>query len=191
VPAEIGIMIIRRAELKDAEAIGRVQVNSWRTTYRGIVPDAFLDTMTYAVYASRWHGRLSDPSNRLVTYVACEDDGTVFGFASGGVQRIEDMDFDGELYAIYLLQANQRCGAGRLLVQAVAQGLVGHGFKSMLVWVLEANEPARRFYERLGGVYAGVQSITIGGKELVEVAYGWRDLAGLISEPHEKPNSRQ
>lgn len=175
-------MIVRRAELKDAEAIGRVQVKSWHTTYRGIVPDAFLDEMAYAVYASRWDGRLSDPESKLITYVAAEDDGTLFGFASGGAQRIEELDFDGELYAIYLLKEFQQRGAGRLLMQAVANDLLVCGFQTMLVWVLEANKPARRFYERLGGVYTGIQSITIGGKELTEVAYGWRDLKQLAGE---------
>jgi len=175
-------MIVRRAELKDAEAIGRVQVKSWRTTYRGIVPDAFLNDMTHAVYASRWYGRLSDPESKLITYVATEEDGTLFGFASGGAQRIEELDFDGELYAIYLLKAFQRRGDGRLLMQAVANELLAFGFQTMLVWVLEANQPARRFYERLGGVYAGTQSITIGGEELTEVAYGWRDLKKLAGE---------
>jgi ribosomal protein S18 acetylase RimI-like enzyme len=172
-------MIIRQAKWEDAEAIGRVLVKSWRTTYRGIVPDDYLDRMTYAVHASRWYGRLSDPQNTLTTYLAEDSQGKVFGFAAGGAERTGELDYEGELYAIYLLQSYQRRGAGRLLVQAVAKELLECGFQSMLVWVLEENEPARRFYERLGGVYAGTQPITIGSAELTEVAYGWKDIRGL------------
>ncbi len=51
----------------------------------------------------------------------------------------------------------------------------------MLVWVLEQN-PARGFYEHLGGVDLRAKPIQIGGKDLVEVAYGWRDLRTLVSD---------
>ena len=50
----------------------------------------------------------------------------------------------------------------------------------MLLWVLAEN-PSRGFYEALGGAEVRQQTITIGGRELVEIAYGWRDITPPIA----------
>ena len=63
----------------------------------------------------------------------------------------------------------------------VAQRLLVDGFSSMLLWVLEDNHPTCRFYESLGGERVGRQTITIGGLDVVEVSYGWKDIAGLAA----------
>jgi hypothetical protein len=64
------------------------------------------------------------------------------------------------------------------LTEAVVTGLLHHDLSLMLMWVLSAN-PARAFYEALGGQYVAEQEITIGAARLVEVADGWRDLRRL------------
>ncbi len=71
---------------------------------------------------------------------------------------------------------------GRRLVSAVAQRLLVDGFCSMLVWVLEDNRPACAFYESLGGTTVGRQTVTIGGADLWEAAYGWNDVTVLTDE---------
>ncbi|WP_342748051.1 hypothetical protein [Melghirimyces profundicolus] len=48
-------------------------------------------------------------------------------------------------------------------------------FRSMLVWVLAENH-SRHFYEALGATYIRDGTVTIAGKELKEVAYGWSDI---------------
>ena len=50
------------------------------------------------------------------------------------------------------------------------------GLSDMIVWVLRENNSARRFYERLGGLYVREQPTTIGSASLQEVSYGWRSL---------------
>ena len=82
---------------------------------------------------------------------------------------------DGELYAIYLLKSAQGQRIGRMLFAETLRGLLELGSSSMLVWVLKDN-PTRGFYEHLGGVYLREKQIEIGGKELMEIAYGWREL---------------
>ena len=105
--------------------------------------------------------------------------GEIVGFAGGGPEREGDRTYRGELYAVYLRQEHQRRGTGRLLASAVARGLLSAGFDSMLLWVLEDNRAARRFYESLGGEQVGRKTIAVGGAGLVEVSYGWRDITGL------------
>lgn len=174
----------RRARLSDAAAIGAVQVASWQTTYRGIVPQDYLDSMTVDDHARRWSRLLGRPGSLETTFVVEEEDRLV-GFAMGGSEREGDRRYTGELYAIYLLREAQRRGYGRALVEAVAGALLEGGLRSMLVWVLRDNLEARRFYERLGGVYLREHDLDFGaGFTLQEVSYGWADLRwGLVPPP--------
>ncbi len=165
--------MVRRAALNDASAISRVHVSSWRSTYGGMLPDEFLDSLSEANYAERWKRVIADGSSRV--YVA-EEDGEVVGFASGGRERAGEQGYEGELYAIYVLDAAQHRGFGRELVRATVSGLRELGLNDMIIWVLRDNSPARAFYERLGGVYVRSQPITIGTATLDEVSYGWRRL---------------
>lgn len=167
------ISVVRPAEIEDAAAIARVHVDTWRTAYRGLLPDDYLASLDEAGYAERWRRTLAAGSSQV--YVA-EDDRQIVGFASGGMERAGEDGFTGELYAIYVLDSAQGRGHGRRLVQAVVQGLRQMGLGDMIVWVLRDNHPARHFYERLGGVYVRNQPITIGSAELQEVSYGWRSL---------------
>ena len=174
----IGHISIRVAQIADATAIAGVHVESWRTTYAGIVPDDYLDSIDVREWELRRHDQLANSEDRELSYVAADDE-RVVGWAGGGPERSGTKDYDGELYAIYLLEDYQRRGIGRQLTEAVVSSLVELGMRSMLTWVLTDNTPARRFYEALGGQYVREQEIIIGGASLVEVAYGWKDLSSL------------
>jgi L-amino acid N-acyltransferase YncA len=174
-------MLIREARVADAPHIARVHVDSWRTTYAGIVPDEFLTKMSYDNYEARWHGWMAQPGGEEGFYVAELQSGRIVGFASGGPRIGEGYpEYEGELYAAYLLREHQRKGLGRRLLAAVARGLAAQGKSSMLAWVLAEN-PSRRFYEAMGGKLLGSQEIEIGGVTLEEIAYGWEDTKKLIT----------
>jgi ribosomal protein S18 acetylase RimI-like enzyme len=148
-------------------------VDTWRTTYRGIVPDEHLASLCYEKQTSFFQRMLT--SSGLFYYVAEDAYGEVVGVASGGAERTGDPVYAGELCGIYVLESRQRQGIGRQLVHAVVDRLVQAGIHSMLVWVLAEN-PSRRFYEALGGRQVATKQIDIGGTVLDEVAYGWLDL---------------
>jgi ribosomal protein S18 acetylase RimI-like enzyme len=162
--------MIRPATIKDAPAIARVHVASWRTTYRDLLPEAFLASLSELGYAERWERVIGEGAS-LVHVV--EDERRLVGFASGGRERAGETGYTGELYAIYVLESAQRCGYGRELLRAIVEGLRGMKLGDMIIWVLRDNRPARLFYERLGGVYVRSQPITIGPATLEEVSYGW------------------
>lgn len=163
--------MIREARPEDAAAIARVHVDSWRTTYRGLVPDEVLANLRYDERENNWIGILRDQTK--FTYVA--DENGVVGFANGGPERSKTVDYDGELYAIYLLESHQRRGIGRALVSAFAGRLAKEGYRSMLVWVLVDN-PFRKFYEALGGVEVKRKKHRVHGVMLDEVSYGWKEI---------------
>jgi len=170
---------IKQACTEDAPGIAQVHVDSWRTTYPGIVPQNYLDQLSYEGHTRGWASQLRNP--RLYTYVAEDESGHIVGFVSGGAEREGDPLFKGELYAIYLLQACQGQGIGRLLTRALVKRLVQVGMNSMLLWVFAAN-PACRFYEALGGQQVKTKQIEIDGVTLDEIAYGWTDIKVLLEE---------
>jgi hypothetical protein len=47
-------MQIREATMADVAAIASVHVESWRTTYKGLLPDDYLANLTYAQREPRW-----------------------------------------------------------------------------------------------------------------------------------------
>lgn len=172
-------MIVREAGVEDAGAIARVHVDSWRTTYRGIVPDELLDNLSYEQRESSWCSILRDAANQgQFVYVAEEESGQIVGFAAGGIERTGDRVYQGELYAIYLLETHQGKGIGRRLALSVAQRLAQLNIHSLLVWVL-ADNPACRFYEALGGKNLYEKQIELGKVMLDEIAYGWTDTTVL------------
>lgn len=172
-------MIVREATHSDVSAIARVHVDTWRTTYRGIVPDKFLANLSYEKRENGWHQVLNNaPKDGNFTYVAEDESGQIVGFANGGVERAGDPVYQGELSAIYILKNHQQKGISRELVRLVAERLGRMEIYSMLVWVLVDN-PACQFYETLRGQRLHEREIERGGTKLIEIAYGWTDTSNL------------
>src|ERR1700716_1999580 len=109
--------MVRPATLDDAAQIARVHVDSWRTTYQGMLPDDFLASLSEEHYTDRWQRVIAEGSSRV--HVAEEPEGIV-GFASGGRERAGEGTYAGGLYAIYVLDSAQRQGHGRGLGRGVA-----------------------------------------------------------------------
>jgi len=170
-------MALREATCADVPGIARVHAASWRTTYPGIFPAELLERLTPEAREPMWRRILCDPGSRTFVYVALGDDGEIVGFASGGPEATGDPLYTGELYAIYLLAEHQGRGLGRALLALVRGRLRALGHGSMLIWVAEANAPARRFYEAMGGVLVRERTVDFFGVPVDEVAYGWPERA--------------
>jgi ribosomal protein S18 acetylase RimI-like enzyme len=136
---------IRRAKPEDAAAIAAVHVGSWRETYHGVFPAEKLADLSVEERAEFWSRTLPESS----TFVAC-DGGGVVGFVNAGPSR--DPAGVAEIYCLYLLRSHQRRGAGRDLMRAC---LAEPGPDEVVLWVLESNAGARRFYEKEGFVADG------------------------------------
>lgn len=106
----------READRSDSDLIGSLHVASWRETYRGILPDGVLDGLSVAERSAIWRTVLggSPDGHKMKVFVAEKSD-EIVGFGSCGMQRdslLEAQGFDGEIGAIYVLQAHQRAGIG-------------------------------------------------------------------------------
>ncbi|MBC7794575.1 MAG: GNAT family N-acetyltransferase [Clostridia bacterium] len=167
---------VRAARIADAADIARVHVDSWRETYTGIIPESYLRELRYPKQEAEWKHHLAMPGN--ATFVAEDSLAGVVGFANGGPERSGRSSYFAELYVLYLLERYHSRGIGSALICAFARELTQIGLLRMLVWVLSDN-PARGFYEALGGRFIGETPVAVGGARLIEVAYGWHDVRAL------------
>lgn len=159
-----------------------MHADAWRTTYRGLLPDAVLERLDPDRMAASRERMLREPPPGHLTLVA--EDGAVVGFAVAGPSR--DPAAAGEVYAVYILASHQRRGLGRALLRECARRLAAAGLPSLVIWVLRENVPARAFYERLGGAARLEKEDSVfGGSEdaprhpVVETGYVWDDTAAL------------
>ena len=171
---------VRRAGPDDAQAIAGVRIEGWRRSYKGLVPQSYLDSMNVTASLPLWQRVLEAPGDIASVYVAERDDGVV-GFAAGNRLDEPKHGFDAELTAIYLAPDVQRRGLGRRLVGTIAAERASHGATGLIVWVLAGNKAARAFYEALGATLVVEQPFEWDGMPLVEAGYGWRDLGALVT----------
>ena len=159
---------VREATPLDAEGIGAVYARSWRSSYRGILPDAYLDGLDPRVRAVAYRNNLTDGRDlHLVAYDTTHLD--IVGFCDAGGAR-RGVPYASEIYTLYLLDHAKMHGLGRQLFELARARLGG---RSLIIWVLEKNAHARRFYEALGGRAAGKFRSTIGGAIVTEQSYVW------------------
>ena len=182
VRSEISSIVIRRARVGDAEAIARVRVDSWRETYRGMIPQAYLDAMKLEQSRALWEKVLTAGSTAVSVFVA-ECGAEIVGFGSGNMLAEPKHGFDAELSAVYVRREFQHAGIGRRLVAetAVALSQRDRGASGLIVWVIAGNKRARAFFERMGAELVIEQAFQWDGMDLVEAGYGWRTPGALTA----------
>jgi GNAT superfamily N-acetyltransferase len=164
---------IRKAIIGEEKDIVHVNIQTWKTAYAGIVDDDFLKHLD-----ENSPKRFSSIQKDIVggqIYVALNDD-KIVGIAIFGKARDDDFSEYGELYALYVLDAYQRAGIGRMLVNAVKNELKLEGYKHFIIACLSQN-PSCNFYEKIGGKMVTEKSCTIGGKNYMESIFSYDILA--------------
>ncbi|HXI81667.1 MAG TPA: GNAT family N-acetyltransferase [Verrucomicrobiae bacterium] len=166
-----GRATVRAAGPDDAGRIAEINVRSWQAAYRGIVPRAVLEGMEIDPSRETWLRRMAGLGQRSLFVV--ELDGRVEGYVLAGPARDHDLpDLAGEVYAIYVDPPAQGHGLGRALLEAATLDLQTAGFEPLILWVLSANTPGRRFYEACGWQTDGtVRAIDFDGTSVDETRY--------------------
>lgn len=173
--------IIRNMTLADAQEATNVHIATWQSTYKGIVPQAYLDEMSdnYEERVEKLKKTLSETSSKLI--LVAEVDRRIVGILYGGQSRHPEYPHDKEVYAIYVLDQYQGYGVGKKLIQAAMKSFVEEESKGVIIWVLEENK-SKGFYEAIGGKYLGNKIVQIAGKPLDERGYGWMPIP-TVYEP--------
>lgn len=153
--------------MEDADAIADVHVASWRWAYEGLMPEDVLATISVDKRTAMWREVI--PRGGVV--VAEDSGGSLVGFASVGPTTQDDaVPGTGELFAIYLAQEAAGRGIGQSLLHRAEENLRAAGFDRAMLWVLAADDRARRFYERNGWSIDGATDTSdIKGNPMTEV----------------------
>lgn len=161
-------MIIRAAKYIDLEKIARIQLETWKSTYANIIPATYLSSLSIHNCEKNLYSVIK--TKQQFCLVCDMGDNDICGFVIAGKQRDENLNYDGEIYAIYVKSTFQRKGIGSLLIRSAMNKLFNHNFNHVLVWVLVKN-PYKAFYEKLGGTCCAEKYVEIDNVRLKEVAY--------------------
>jgi ribosomal protein S18 acetylase RimI-like enzyme len=201
------VILLRRARISDAAAIGAVHVAAWRSAYPGILPDEYLSRMSATRQARYYEATIA--SGAIVLVAAPESGGPrLVGFTTAGTGRrrsamreqnepwtrsgseggarpdqapkqAEQLG-DGEIETLYVLDDWREQGLGRRLMRAAAKELAGKGCRSAYVWVLRDN-PSRFFYQHLGGQQVAHGATLVAGISLAQTAFSWDPIDRLLA----------
>jgi len=174
-------MSVRSARPEDADAVARVYIDAWQDTYPAMLSAQLLCAMTPKGQAARWRAAIKARGREQVLVAESVRHG-VIGMSSFGPARDRGLDFDGEVYTLYVAPAWFGHGIGRALLRGAFAALRGRGFSSCVIWA-HARNPARFFYEAMGGRIIGERTARMMGDAVPETAFGWRKLA-LVERSH-------
>ncbi len=174
-----GPATVRAARLADAPEIARVHVETWRAAYPGIVPEDYLVSLTEPRQTALWEASIRGTRGADTVLVAESAEGAgIVGFGNCG--RARHGGAMGEVFTLYVAGDWQGRGIGRSLLGRLFHTLHGHDLNEATIWVLSAN-PARFFYEAMGGKRLAERREPFSGMLLDETAYGWSDLGGWLA----------
>lgn len=166
---------VRQARAADGARVAQIRVLSWQSAYRDLLPRQALTAMRPETSAQRWADTATAPAPTKL-FVAVDDDDVPVAFclvsaAREAVDRHPDLP-TGELCAIYADPLVIGTGAGGAVHDAGMDYLARQGFRHVMLWVLEGNDSAMRFYRRHGwrpdGGRAGFEW---GGTNVTELRY--------------------
>jgi len=172
-------MHIRKATLQDAEAIARVHVDSWKTTYKGIIPDDFLNNLSYTQRSDLWTQAIPQQDHYIM--VAETSEGQIVGFADGWKKETNTVAHSGDLTSIYILEAYQGNGIGKQLLQSLFKIFKQLGWQKIFVEVLEDNKTCD-WYKYYGATLFKTVVIQIDGVLLNERIYEWNNIDDVLAK---------
>jgi GNAT superfamily N-acetyltransferase len=136
--------VARAAAPADALDVAGVHVRAWQAGYRGLLPDAYLDGLRPEDRATRY--TFGDADSRAPSTIVALEDDVIVGFATVGACDEPEGANVGALLALYVDPVVWRRGVGTFLMASARKELAARGFSEAILWLLEGNERARRFY---------------------------------------------
>ena len=174
-------MNIRTAIIEDVEAIALLHAESWRTTYRGMFKEEFLNQHVFQDRKDVWHQRFTKPQENQIVLVV-EQGQKLCGFACAFGN--EDHRWGTLLDNLHVCSTRRRQGIGkRLLIEIARWSNQRYPYTGLHLAVLESNVLARRFYKALGATNQESQLWEPpGGGVVKEFIYAWHNFDSLLSD---------
>jgi ribosomal protein S18 acetylase RimI-like enzyme len=171
---------IRDAAREDLLSIAQLQAASWKAAYRGILPDAFLDGDLESDRKQRWVGiadRMATSDRLLIAMHGSAAAGFISGWTTDAIGC--DAGFDLHIDNLHVRPDLRGQKLGVALMRELSRRQSSDEKVRAYLWVLAGNEPARRFYLRLGGRVSDTQETKIGGAVIGETRIVWDDFRSL------------
>jgi hypothetical protein len=145
------MLTLREATEHDAAAIAKLHADSWRSAYRGILSDEYLDNRVRLERAALWQQRFLERAEKPFFVILAEAEKVLAGFAC--VFPDEDPTYGAFLDNLHVVPHRTGRGIGRRLLTAVAERLQADGRRGGLyLWVIAQNARARQFYSKAGAL---------------------------------------
>jgi GNAT superfamily N-acetyltransferase len=172
--------VLRQAVVSDAKIIAALHAESWRSAYRGILSNDYLDNGVFPERETYWQETLRAPRPERRYVLLAEQDNRLIAFVS--VFLDEEPQYGALLHNLHVLPQLKGQGLGRLLMYEAAQWTLLQNVKQMHLWVFEANHQARKFYDALGGEVVEKKLESVAGNVEREILrYFWRGLHKLAT----------
>jgi ribosomal protein S18 acetylase RimI-like enzyme len=173
------MLTVREAALNDFEKIAELHAWSWLNTYRGILPDSYLDNNLIGERTSYWQRKMSLLTEKEFVLMA-EDGNNPVGFIA--VLDRPENGYDAFVDNLHVSPDRKGRGIGKLLMQEAAKKLSSTNRRSAYLWVLKGNNSAEHFYQALGGKPEDISTATFGNKSVEQIRYSWSSFDGLLSK---------
>ena len=178
------MLVLREATQHDAAAIARLHADSWRSAYRGMLSDDYLDHRVYSERDTLWKQRFSESTQKPFFAILAEMESTLAGFAC--VFPDHDPIYGAFLDNLHVVPQRTGQGIGMRLLAAVAERLVADEKRSGLyLWVIAKNSRARQFYSKAGA--REVERVLLpmpDGSRQDEMRCYWPDPTRLLKPPN-------
>nr|WP_321526488.1 GNAT family N-acetyltransferase [uncultured Cohaesibacter sp.] len=182
----VSTVALRAAGPEDAAAIAALKVICWREAYKGLMPEASLESLDVVDETPHWRDWLMDGKAGLLAHLLWRGEDLI-GYGLAGPMRLgnrpeREIEADGELYALYVHPEEQRMGHGQLLLSSLVEAMMGRGYRTIGAWMIGGNHRAERFYLKLGAQEVGKRvEIHNGRIAYREKSWIWSDLPKLLA----------
>lgn len=164
-------MEIRKATIEDVKDISRIHALSWKSAYKGIIPQVYLDELKEDFWVPAFETWIKD---NVLTAQLIIKEGSPVGCVAYGKARDKSLKDWGEIVSIYLLHEYFGRGLGNLLLESALLDLKQSGHINVYLWVLKKNQRGRRFYEKHKWQCSKDECVVeIAGKKLIELRYNY------------------
>jgi ribosomal protein S18 acetylase RimI-like enzyme len=140
------------ADRAQATALRDLHVIAWEVTYRDRASEAWYRERLAEHAVRDWGEIVRSQAVRGGGVLTARCDGRIMALCQYGPTEDHDHDAEqvGHIHRLYVHPARQRTGIGRSLLTASVDRLRQDGAHTATLWVLETDQRARAFYERLG-----------------------------------------
>lgn len=164
--------MIRQAKPLDNYAIANIIVSGWKTAYKGLINDEFLDNLSVDIKAENWKNIILSQNENNHIYIY-EENNEILGVIRFGKPDENYNNYNAEIHVLYVKPALKRKGIGTKLFNFAKKYFLEQNTNQMIIWCLNNNIPSIKFYEKMGGTVVDTRKAIVNNIELEEVGIAY------------------